>query len=130
MQIAPVSYTHLVYKSKSTYSTKLEKLKKNDKILRIEVGSEKENGYVWDKVVLADGTKGYIISKGFKVIADVTNCNVTAIAIEPGNVRNGPGTSGTTTLTTLTVGQSVTIIEKGKYTNVDGYSWSRIILAD
>ena len=120
----------VVYKSKSTSSTKLETLKKNDKILRIEVGSEKENGYVWDKVVLADGTKGYIISKGFKVIDDVTNCNVTAIAIEPGNVRNGPGTSGTTTLTTLTVGQRVTIIEKGKYTNVDGYSWSRIILAD
>ena len=120
----------VVYKSKSTSSTKLKTLNKNDKVLRIEIGSEKENGYVWDKVVLDDGTKGYIISTGFKVIDDVTNCEVTAIAIEPGNVRNGPGTSGTTVLTTLTVGQRVTIIEKGKYNNVDGYNWSRIILAD
>ena len=120
----------IVYKSKSTSSAKLETLKKGDKILRIEIGSEKENGYVWDKVVLDDGTKGYVKSTGFKVIDDITNCDITAIAIEPGNVRNGPGTSGTTTLTTLTVGQRVTIIEKGKYKNVDGYDWSRIILAD
>ena len=120
----------LVYSSKSTSSSKLATLNKNAKVLRIEIGSEKENGYVWDKVVLDNGKKGYIISTGFKVIDDVTNCNITAIAIEPGNVRNGPGTSGTTTLTTLTVGQRVTIIEKGKYKNVDGYDWSRIILSD
>ena len=120
----------IVYKSKSKSSSKLKTLKKNDKILRIEVGQEKENGYIWDKVVLSDGTKGYIISDGFKVIDDITNCNITAVAIEPGNVRNGPGTSGTTTLLTLTVGQRVTIIEKGKYKNVDGYDWSRIMLSD
>lgn len=120
----------VVYKSKNKNSGKLATLKKGDKILRIEIGSSKENGYVWDKVVLSNGAKGYIISDGFKVIDDITNCDITAIAIEPGNVRNGPGTSGTTTYTTLSVGQRVTIIEKGKYKNVDGYDWSRIILAD
>ena len=120
----------VVYKSKDKNSSKLSTLKKGNKILRIEIGSTKENGYIWDKVVLSNGTKGYIISSGFKVIDDITNCEITAIAVEPGNVRNGPGTSGTTTYTTLTVGQRVTIIEKGKYKNVDGYDWSRIILAD
>lgn len=120
----------VVYKSKDKNSSKLATLKKGDKILRIEKGSSKENGYIWDKVVLSNGSKGYISSDGFKVIDDITNCNITAIAVEPGNVRNGPGTSGTTTYTTLTVGQRVTIIEKGKYKNVDGYDWSRIILAD
>lgn len=120
----------VVYKSKSTSATKLETLSKNDIVLRIEIGSEKENGYIWDKVVLDDGTKGYIKSTGFKVIDDVTNCEITAIAIDPGNIRNGPGTSNTTILTTLTVGQRVTIIEKGKYNNVDGYNWSRVVLAD
>ena len=120
----------VVYKSKDKNSTKLKTLKKGEKVLRIEVNTEKENGYLWDKVVLSDGTKGYIISDGFKVIADVTNCNQSAIAIEPGNVRNGPGTTGTTTLTTLTVGQRVTIVEKNVYKNVDGYDWSRIVLAD
>lgn len=120
----------VVYKSKNTTSTKLTTLKKGEKILRIEIGSEKENGYVWDKVVLNNGTKGYVISKGFKVIDDITNCEITAIAVEPGNVRNGPGTAGTITLTTLTVGQRVTIIQKNVYKNIDGYDWSRIILSD
>ena len=120
----------VVYKSKSTSSTKLKTLKKGEKILRIEKGSKKESGYIWDKVVLSDGTKGYIISEGIKKISDVTNCDVEAVAVEPGNLRNGPGTSGTTVLTTLTVGQRVTIIEKGKYKSVDGYGWSRIVLAD
>ena len=119
-----------VYKSKSKSSTKIATLKKGAKVLRIERGSKKENGYIWDKIVLDNGTKGYIISSGIKLIDDITNCDITAVAIEPGNVRNGPGTSGTTVLTTLTVGQRVTLIEKGKYKNVDGYDWSRIILAD
>lgn len=109
----------------------MKTLKKGEKLLRIEIGAEKENGQIWDKVVLSDGTKGYVVSStGFKVIDDVTNCEITAIAVEPGNVRNGPGTSGTTTLTTLTEGQIVTIIEKDVYKNVDGYDWSRIILSD
>ena len=120
----------VVYKSKSTSSTKLKTLKKGEKILRIEKGAKKESGHIWDKVVLSDGTKGYIISEGIKKISDVTNCDVEAVAVEPGNLRNGPGTSGTTVLTTLTVGQRVTIIEKGKYKSVDGYGWSRIVLAD
>lgn len=121
----------VVYKEKKTSSTKLKTLKKGEKLLRIEIGAEKENGQIWDKVVLSDGTKGYVVSStGFKVIDDVTNCEITAIAVEPGNVRNGPGTSGTTTLTTLTEGQTVTIIEKGVYKNINGYDWSRIILAD
>lgn len=119
-----------VYKSKSKSSTKIATLKKGAKVLRIERGSKKENGYIWDKIVLDNGKKGYIISSGIKLIDDITNCDITAVAIEPGNVRNGPGTSGTTVLTTLTVGQRVTLIEKGKYKNVDGYDWSRIILAD
>lgn len=120
----------VVYKSKSTSSTKLKTLKKGEKILRIEKGAKKESGHIWDKVVLSDGTKGYIISEGIKKISDVTNCDVEAVAVEPGNLRNGPGTSGTTVLTTLTVGQRVTIIEKDKYKSVDGYGWSRIVLAD
>ena len=119
-----------VYKSKNKSSTKLATLKKGDKVLRIEIDNNKTNGYTWSKVVLNNGTKGYVISEGFKVIDDITNCEIEAVAIEPGNVRNGPGTSGTEVLLTLTEGQRVTIIEKGKYNNVDGYDWSRIVLAD
>ncbi len=120
----------IVYKSKDKSSTKLATLKKGEKVLRIEIDDNKTNGYKWSKVVLSNGKKGYVITEGFKVIADVTNCNIEAVAIEPGNVRNGPGTSDTEVLLTLTEGQRVTIIEKGKYNNLDGYDWSRIVLAD
>ena len=120
----------VVYKSKDKSSTKLATLKKGEKVLRIEIDNNKTNGYTWSKVVLSNGTKGYVITEGFKVIDDITNCNIEAVAIEPGNVRNGPGTSGTSVLLTLTEGQRVTIIEKGKYNNIDGYDWSRIVLAD
>ena len=120
----------VVYKSKDKSSTKLATLKKGEKVLRIEINNNKTNGYKWSKVVLSNGKKGYVITEGFKVIADVTNCNIEAVAIEPGNVRNGPGTSDTEVLLTLAVGQRVTIIEKGKYNNLDGYDWSRIVLSD
>ena len=120
----------VVYKSKDKSSTKLATLKKGEKVLRIEIDDNKTNGYKWSKVVLSNGNKGYIITEGFKVIDDITNCNVEAVAIEPGNVRNGPGTSGTEVLLTLSEGQRVTIIEKGKYNNLDGYDWSRIVLSD
>lgn len=119
-----------VRESRSASSTKIATLKKGDKVLRIEVGNSKTNGYIWDKVVLDNGKKGYIISSGIKLLEDNTNCNIRAIATEPGNLRNGPGTSGTTVLTTLSVGQYVTIIEKGKYNNINGENWTRIILSD
>lgn len=120
----------VVRSAKDPSSSELATLKKDDKVLRIEIGNTKNNGYYWDKVVLDDGEKGYIISSGIKLLDDITNCNIRGIATEPGNVRNGPGTSGTTIITTLTVGQSVTIIEKGKYKNINGEDWTRIYLAD
>ena len=122
-------YCNAKYRN-NRFTTKLATLKKGEKVLRIEIDDNKTNGYKWSKVVLSNGKKGYVITEGFKVIADVTNCNIEAVAIEPGNVRNGPGTSDTEVLLTLTEGQRVTIIEKGKYNNLDGYDWSRIVLAD
>ena len=119
-----------VYKEKSTSSTKLATLKKGAKVLRIEIDSKKTNGKVWSKVVLDNGKKGYVVNTGFKQIDDVTNCNIEAVAIEPGRLRNGPGTTETTSLLVLAVGQKVTIIEKGKYNNINGEDWSRIVLAD
>jgi len=116
--------------SKDSSSSTIATLNQGDKLLRIEISNLEENGYYWDKVVLDDGTKGYIISSGFKVLEDITNCNIRAIATDTGNVRNGPGTKGTVVITTLTIGQSITIMEKGKYINIDGENWSRIYLSD
>jgi len=120
----------IVRSSKSTTASKVGTLKKGAKVLRIEIGNTKTNGYYWDKVVLDNGTKGYVISSSLKLLDDITNCNIRGVATEPGNVRNGPGTSGTTVITTLTVGQSVIIVEKNKYKNINGENWTRIYLPD
>ena len=47
-------------------------------------------------------------------IADITNCNDIVIANTSVNLRNGPGLSGTTIITTLIEGQVLTRIETGK----------------
>ncbi len=120
----------IVRSSKSTTASKVATLSKNTKLLRIEIGNTKSNGYYWDKVVLSNGKKGYIISEGFKILDDITNCNVKAVATTDVNVRNGPGTSGTTVITTLSAGQIVTIVEKNKYKKIDGENWVRVYLSD
>ena len=100
-----------------------------DTLLRIEKAATKIGGYYWDKVVLSDGRKGYI-ARGYIIeIADITNCNDIVIVNTSVNLRNGPGTTNTTVITTLTKGQVLTRIETGKY-NIDGHIWDRVKLAD
>ena len=100
-----------------------------DVLLRIEIASSSTNGVYWDKVVLPDGRKGYISRSYLVEIADVTNCNDTVIANTSVNLRNGPGTTSTTIITTLIKGQMLTRIETNAY-NLDGYVWDRVKLAD
>ena len=101
----------------------------NDIILRIEVASSKVDNYYWDKVVLANGQKGYIARDYITQIGDVVNCNDSVVANTAVNLRNGPGISGTSIITTLAKGQLLTRIETGMY-NLDGYIWDRVKLAD
>ena len=108
---------------------KITEVNTGDTLLRIELASEKVNGYYWDKVVLPNGTKGYIVRNYIVEIADVANCNDSVVANTSVNLRNGPGLSGTTIVTTLIKGQALTRIETGKY-NLDGYIWDRVKLAD
>lgn len=119
-----------IRKSKNTDAEIVKELNNGDKILRIEVSTVKENGYYWDKVVLPDGSKGYVANNYLKKIDDITNCNDSVIANTSVNLRNGPGTTGTSIITTLIEGQSLTRIETGKYNGVDGYNWDRVKLND
>ncbi len=119
-----------VRSGKSTSTAEIAKVNNGDILLRIELAGSKENGYYWDKVVLADGRKGYIARDFIAQINDVTNCNISAVANVNVNLRNGPGTDGTKIITTITSGQSVTVIEVGKYNGLDGYNWSRIKLGN
>lgn len=111
--------------------TKLIKtLGKNVKLLRIEYAQKKENGYYWDKVVLSDGTKGYMIRDRLKNLSLQSNCNEKDIVLNNTEVRNGPGKTGTAVVTYVAPGNLVTIVEKGKYPNLDGENWCRVRLSD
>lgn len=119
-----------VRNGKSTSCSEIAKVNSGDILLRIEVSGSKENEYYWDKIVLPNGQKGYIARNFIEVINDVTNANTSAVANVNVNLRNGPGTSETRVITTLTSGQPVTIIETGKYNGLDGYNWSRVKLSN
>lgn len=114
----------------STLTARIAWVNTGDTLLRIEMATAMSGGYYWDKVVLPDGRKGYIARNYIVEIADVTNCNDTMVANTSVNLRNGPGTSGTTVITTLIKGQVLTRIETGKYNNIDGYNWDRVKLSD
>ena len=115
---------------KNANSNILATLNNGDVLLRIEVANMSENGYHWDKVVLSDGKKGYVANNLIQKVADITNCNENVIANTSVNLRNGPGTNGTSVITTLIQGQALTKIETGKYNGLDGYNWDRVKLAD
>lgn len=112
----------------------LARLNKGDKILRIELSQtlDPDGRFMryWDKVVLSDGRKGYVVRNYLTQIADITNCNEKYVVTAYTNFRNGPGVTNTTILETLAPGQELTVIEKDKYPNVDGESWYRVKLPD
>ena len=112
----------------------LARLNKGDKILRIELSQtlDPDGRFMryWDKVVLSDGRKGYVVRNYLTQIADITNCNEKYIVTAYTNFRNGPGVTNTTILETLSPGQELTVIEKDKCKNGDGESWYRVKLPD
>lgn len=119
-----------VRKGKGTNYDIITTLNKGTKILRIELDNSKTGGYYWDKVVLADGTKGYVARNYLKQIDLQSNCNEQYITTKYTDFRNGPGTSKTTVLKVLSAGQIVTIVEKDKYKALDDNDWCRIKLSD
>lgn len=119
-----------VRRGKGTNYDIITTLNKGTKILRIELDNSKTGGYYWDKVVLADGTKGYAARTYLKQIDLQSNCNEQYITTRYTDFRNGPGTSKTTVLKVLSAGQIVTIVEKDKYKSLDDNDWCRIKLSD
>jgi len=113
----------------NTSSSVIEMVNTGDVLLKIELATAASDGYIWDKVVLPDGRKGYIARNYIIDIPDITNCNEKVVLNTAANLRNGPGLEGTTIITTLPKGTEGTRVESGKY-NLDGYIWDRITLAD
>ncbi len=86
----------------------------------------------WHKVVLTDGTWGYLKfdTSYLEEIDDITNCyEQKTINADNVSMYAGPG-SEQTVITTLSFGQSITRIDNtGRYT-FGGTTWDRILLAD
>ena len=87
----------------------------------------------WQKVVLPDGTIGYMSGTYLQQVSDVTNCNYIAyVKTADGtgcNIRVGPSTS-LDKITALADGTRVTVINEGTYNNINGFNWVRIVLSD
>lgn len=122
----------IVRNGKGTNYSVITTLNKYSKILRIELDKNKDaDGRYWDKVVLKDGTKGYISREFLEQISIQSNANEKYIVTAWTNFRNGPGTKGgTTVIKQLPPDQIVTVVEKGKYPSVDSEEWYRVKLAD
>ncbi len=86
----------------------------------------------WHKIVLINGTVGYVKfnSDYLEEIDDITNCyeNKT-VNNEETTLRVGPGISQTE-ITKLSKGQVVTRIDNSGMYNIEGKIWDRIILLD
>ena len=108
-------------------------------LLRIEKATKiSEDGRYWDKVAYDNGT-GIIIgyaartdtdgSQYLTVVSDVITVNEEMLTSSDVNLRNGPGTTGTTSKKVLKSGTTVTVIDKMKYQINNSY-WYRIKLSD
>ena len=102
---------------------------KGTKLLSVERGINSN----WQKVILTDGTIGYVSGTYLKQIDDQVNCNEKArVKTNDGygcNTRLGPSLS-IQKGPYLDEATEVTIINKGTYNNIDGFDWYRIKLSD
>ena len=119
-----------VRNGKGTNYAKITTLSKGTKLLRIELDNSTTGGYYWDKVVLANGTIGYVARTYLTQIDLQSNCNEQYITTRYTDLRNGPRINKTSVLRILASGQIVTVVEKGKYNSLDGNSWWRVKLSD
>lgn len=119
-----------IREGKGTDTKIITTLKKGVKLLRIEYAQKKEKDYYWDKVVLADGTQGYAIRERLTNLSLQSNCNEKDIVLNNAEVRNGPGKTGTAIITYVVSGNLVTVVEKGKYPNLNNENWYRVRLSD
>ena len=113
----------------TNYDPPIASLSKNTKLLRIEKDNAKSGGYYWDKVVLPNGTFGYVARDYLEEIELQSNCSEQYITTKYTDLRNGPGIKQTTVLRVLAMGQVVTVVEKDKY-SLDGNDWWRVQLND
>lgn len=109
-------------------STIIKLVPKGEVVLSVQRGINSS----WQKVVLNDGTIGFMSGAYLEQVDDVVNCYYAAIVkTEDGigcNIRVGPSIY-LDKITALSDGTWVIVINEGTY-NIDGYNWVRILLSD
>ncbi len=117
-----------IRKEASTNSDTIKLLKYGETILSVQRGINSN----WHKVIMQDGTIGYMSGEYLKQISDKTNCNYKArVKTNDGDgckVRVGPSTS-LDMVTAIADGVEVTVINEGTYKNINGYNWNRVRLS-
>ena len=98
-------------------------------VLIIERAMTTVDGYYWDRIMLDDGRIGYMCGDYVKEIPTITTFNEIVYTNNSVILRNAPRMNGSAIVSSLQAGQTVTRIDKGKYT-FDGYTWDRIVLED
>lgn len=117
-----------VREGRSTSSKRVTTIKDSS----VVVLSVERYGDGWHRIVLEDGTTGYIFfnTNYFEQINDITNCNEQVINIgQDVNLRAGPGLSQTS-ITEISYGQEMTRIDNSGRYNIDGKIWDRVRLSD
>ena len=85
----------------------------------------------WHKIILTDGTKGYVKfnSSYLEEVDDVVNCKEQMKLVGNAVLRVGPGIDQTE-ITALSKDEVVTRIDNSGIYNFNGYIWDRIRIAD
>ena len=103
---------------------------KGQALTRIETGKYNIDGYIWDRVKLADGRQGYIAQKYIDKSATVTASTdlVKVICTSGLKVREQPGT-GQKVLTYVNKNDILTRVQAATST-ANGYIWDKIVTSD
>ncbi len=113
----------------NTNSSTIRTIPQGEVVLSVQRGINSN----WQKIILNDGTIGYMSGNYLQQVNDVTNCNYSAyVRTADGSgcyIRVGPSTR-LDRITALTDGTWLTVINEGTYNNIDGFNWVRVLLSD
>ena len=111
-------------------TTIITMLIKGQVLTRIETGKYNLNGYIWDRVKLADGRQGYIAQNYIdKSGTNAATGELIKVICNSGlKVREQPGTNQKV-LTYLDKGDTLTRTQAG-VSNANGYTWDKIVTSN
>ncbi len=128
IRVKPGHSDIIIRESRSTSSKEITKIKDSN----VVVLSVERYGDGWHKIILENGTEGYVYfnSSYLEEVSDVINCSE-SVAVLGSDValRTGPG-DNQQSITTLANGQILTRIDNSARYTFNGIVWDRVKLDD